>query len=266
MKTDKTEFKLCRKAMMATIVGFVVLYCLNCIVIPPIYTLAVSDIALAESILPTILSYSGTLFELIAVSLCYAAAIFVMYIASPDVSKKFYGIFAVATFGKYIAQVIYAWVENGSIPRMWGWDVVNAIFFTGLEFILFMIAYSISKKIIESSPDKKTTIKSAGDIGAEEQGDVQASIYPFKKLYDPSNCLMRSAAMCGIVTMGAKLFGAVVNDIWTMALGGLPEKWTTVVAMALTYASYVIFGVICYFVMYVALSLLFGSLKNDRPD
>ncbi len=247
MKTDKTSIQMSRRAMSVSIIAFAVLYAVDCLVIPPIYTLVVSDIALSGSILPELLIDLQILLEIIAISVCYAAMIYTVYIAGADNVKRIFAVFGIATFGKYAVNVVYSWISDGSIPRIWIWNIVDAAFFTALEFLQLLIIYAIVKRIIESFTDRQK-------ITEKDSDNSLSNPYPFSKLYDKDNCLLRSAGVCGTVVFAAKLFGRVISDIWIMLWTGLPQKLSVVISMLLTYVSFVIFGIICYFAVYLMMS------------
>ncbi len=252
MKSDKVSIKMCRKAELVSIFAFVFMYALYCFVIPEIYRRAVSDITLSRSALPILVHYMGVFAEILAISICYSAMIFSIYVSGSRRTLPFFLIFGTATLLKYLVKTVYLWFVDGGISQMIAWEIADALFFTALELLQFFIVYAL----INGQAEKYRTAKRVSEVLTEP--------YPFKRLYNGSNHILCSAAICGAVMTAAKLFGAIASDVWTMIVSGLPTMWSTVAIMLLTYASYVIFGILCYLVIYLTLGIFFRKIKGPQ--
>ncbi len=204
-------------------------YALCCFVISPMYFRVSSDISYAKTVTPALVQYFGIVTELAAISVFYGIMIYGIYRFGISNFRLGVVIFAMATAFKYGANVVVTWITyQGSIPTSWPWDLANILFYTALELIQLWIIIAISKRIISKS--------SKADEGSDALPSAKS---------DP---IVKCALVCGIITVVAKFIGRFADDAWMIILSGLPKDPMTLVFMALSYASIVVMGVICYFI------------------
>lgn len=241
------------------IIGGIVLfllYTLNCFVILPVRNMLASDVIFASNILLTnLLALLIELVEVAAISVFYATLLLVLYRFGEKRGVGMLAVFWVATVYKYAANTAVSWIEDGSIPSAWAWDIVNVVFYTALEMLQLLILFAFVKGAIVAHADardmrNRAILKSGGE--AESDG-----VYPFSRLYDKSNCLLRSASICAVVTVVAKCIGSLISDIWLIALYGFPEEPGTWLMMAVNYLTMVIMGVVVYFVTVASMNVLY---------
>ena len=226
-----------------------VLYSLNCFIILPVRNTLANDVIFASNLLiSNTLSLLSQLVEVMAISLFYAALLLLIYHYGEKRSANAFVVFTAVTVYKYLANTAVSWIYEGSIPSTWAWDVVNVLFYTALELLQLFVIFLIVKGII----CRYTEIRDIRARAAEKAvlgADVRIEeAYPFKNVYDKSNCLQRSALICAIVTVIAKGVGSLVSDVWLMLLYGLPEDPVTWIMMIISYVIKVILGAVVYFV------------------
>ncbi len=227
--------------IMALIMGGA--YTLYCFAVSPALVYIGNDIAFNGTVVPDFLYYFGRIIEISAISAAYAVLICGAFRFTKENFKFGVLVFAIATLYKYTSNMAIDWVMNGSIPMSWLWDVVNVIFYTVLELIQLLIVWAIIKHFAAK-------ITSGGST----------EWYPFSGFYEKNNPCLRAGFFCSLVMLCSKLFGRVVNDIYSMVLLGLPEKGLTWVIMAAEYLFEMIFGLLCYIVIVFTLTKLMDKL------
>ncbi len=246
MKMKENDKKVRKRLYAAAILSFAVLYSLCCFLLSPLYFGLDSNIAFSNTVLPVIVQYVGIAAELIAISVFYGIMIYGIYRFGHQGFRASIGIYAIATVGKYTANIVMTWMTyNRAIPRNWLSDIGNIVFYTALEMVQLIIIYAISRHIIANN---------------------RAEALPFGKLYDRGNPLMKSAFVCGVVTVAAKLLGKLADDALAIILSGLPKNPMTVVLMILSYLSVAVLGVICYFVTVSAVSRAYELADGNRTE
>lgn len=232
------------------------LYSLNCFVILPVRNMLASDIIFASSILLTnLISLLVELIEVAAMAVFYAALLLTLYRCGARKGAGMIGIFAAVTAYKYAANTAISWILDGSVPYLWGWDIANILFFVALEMLQLLILFALVKKVIISYTEARDLkIRAIVKTGGEAEAD---GVYPFVRLYEKTNCLLRSALICAVVTVIAKCIGSLISDIWLIVLYGLPEDHGTWILMAGNYVSMAILGAVVYFVTVAGMNTLF---------
>ena len=244
-------------AALFCIIVAAVIYSLNSFVLLPIGRVLTSNVMYADSVLPIIIGYVAELLEGVAVAFFYGLVLISIYHG-----RKKGGVFvafASLTAYKYLADTVMEWVEADKIPELWIWDIVDVIYFTGLELLLLFIVFALSKKIMQKYTDEKLL---AERIFAKTGEAIEyQGVYPFRRLYDRSNCLLKAAGACALATVVAKLFGDLASDIMYIISYGFPQEGITWIYMILNYASKLIFGAVAYLSIYLFLN---KSLKEKR--
>lgn len=244
-------------AALFCIITAAIIYSINSFVLLPLGRMLSNDVIYADSVLPMIMSYLAEFAETVAVAAFYALILSHLYHG-----RKAGGVFitfATLTVYKYLTDTAMIWVESGSVPTLWVWDIVDDVYFTGLELLLLLIVFAISKKMIE----RYTYEKLLADRVFEKTGEVveYTRVFPFNKLYDKTNCLLRAVGACAIATIVAKLVGDLGNDVMYIIAYGFPKEGITWVYMIVNYVSKVLFGAIAYITVYTVLN---DILKKDN--
>lgn len=251
-----TEKSVLKRRMLICIISLFAIYSINSLIISPLTSVISNDIVYSDTPIPTLLGYLAELLELCAIAVCYSVMITVIYDFGKKHIRPVFFIFGAATAYKYAANMLVYWGVSGSIPSLWAWDIVNVFYYTALELLQMFIVYIIVNTVIGKYVDKRTALERAiKKLGECREGAIRV-VYPFEKIYDRENCILRSIFFCALVTFIAKLCGALFSDIWLIITYGLPSESETWLIMILNYVSKIIFGAIVYFVMYVSVSKL----------
>lgn len=237
--------------IMAAIMGAA--YTLYCFVIFPVLTYIGSDIAFEGTAVPVLVEYLGKLVEALAISVAYAIILCGVFEFSSGNFKGGLLVFVLATLYKYAGNVVMDWATNGSVPASWIWDIVNVLFFTALETVQLLIVWTVIKHFAAKAREK--------DALAEG-----GAWYPFGKIYDKSNPCLRASLFCALIVFLSKIFGLLVNDIYSLIVWGLPKKAVSWVIMSAYYLGELLFGIICYVVIIFTVTKLMDRLilKNRK--
>lgn len=239
-----------KSAALLCIIIAAVIYSLNSLVLLPIGRILTSNVIYANSVLPMAIGYIAELLEGVAVALFYGLALIAIYRGKK--SGVVFIAFASLTAYKYLADMAMEWVESGKVSELWIWEIIDVIYFTALEALLLLIVFALSRKIMSGYTDQKLLAERV----FEKTGEAieYFRVYPFEKLYDKSNCLLRAVMVCALATVVAKLLGDVVSDVAYIVSYGFPKQGITWVYMILNYASKLIFGIVSYLTIYLFLN------------
>ena len=269
VKADNTANK---KWLWSSGMIFGVIYSLNCFVISPLITHLTADVVYADTAIPTLLGYLYEILELVAIAFSYSVLIMTLYRYGRKKCVGVFVLFTIATLYKYFANTLCTWLSDGGLPSLWGWDVVNVVFYTALELLQLFVIYLIVGRIITKFTDRRLAIeraiKKTLSTSETEEGSAASLTekmrdpYPFEKVFDKDNCLLRSAFICGVVTLVAKLVvGALISDIWLILLSGIPQEGETWLLMIVNYTVKIILGAVTYFIIYISMSHLSKDIK-----
>ena len=259
-KADKSVLK---KWIWLAVIVSVVLYSINGFAIAKIVEIASNNVVYAESAAPILLEFLGEIFEVCAISLCYAILLLAIYKWETQGVGKVFVMFGAVTFYKYCTTVVMGWIGNGSVPLLWLVDLVWILLYTGLELIQLMIIYKISKKIIIKFTEERNFVKRAAERMTSSNVEVPPHAYLFEKVFDKKNCLLKSAYVCALVTYIAKFAGTLISDVLVIIESGFPKESVTWLFLVIVYISQIIFGFMCYFFVYASLSSLSQKLEKN---
>ncbi|MBE6684185.1 MAG: hypothetical protein E7592_00865 [Ruminococcaceae bacterium] len=248
MKLDDNKKALRKKLYLFSTIALAAIYTLNGLVISPIYIGVINNIMYDGSALVDILFYLRRLLELAAVAAAYAVMIYGIYRFTLSGFRGGVGIFIGATLYKYATNVVVDWVNNGSIPTTWLVDILYILFYTTLELLQLSLVLAIVCALISRHEKAVEFCKKVGKT------HLIPEIFPFKKLYDKENCLLRSVLACSIVILLINLITQAINDILTI------EKILDPLLMIVAYLAEIVLAVICYFVMYVTINICADKL------
>ena len=245
------------------ILAVLALYTINAFLIGPQITTLLSNVLYANSLLPVVLNVLSECLEVCAVAICYALVLVALY--NGERAEGIFITFGLLTFYKYIAYTLYSWMTAGSSVKIKAldivWSIVDDLYFTLLEMILLVVIFVIARKIITAYNDKILIAQRVNEKAGENVEVDEA--YPFKRVYDKSNCLLRSAYICAFATFITKLIGKMLfSDLVSIIEAGLPKQWQTWLYMLLDYAKTFAFGVIVYFTIYLTLKVLLKKNKT----
>ena len=249
------------KGKLLCIAVVLAIFTVNAFLIGPQITTLLSDVLYAESLLPIALSVLYDCIEALAVAICYALVLVALY--DEERARGIFVTFGLLTAYKYIAAHLYVWMtSNGTITlRVWDiiWSLADDLWWTLLEIVLMAIVFNIMKKIMTPYHDKRLVAQRVNKK-SEEKVEIEEP-YPFKRIYDKSNCLLRSAYVCAVATLVAKLFGKVTTDVESIVTMGFPKQWQTWLYMILDYARIAILGLIVYFTIYLMMKIVLKKTK-----
>ena len=254
-----------RKLNLAGGAALFILYSLNCFLILPVRNMLASDVLFASNLVViNLLSLVGELLEVTAISVFYAVMLWVIYRYGSKSATGTITLFVVATVYKYAANTAVSWIYDGSIPTTWAWDIVDVLFYGALEFLQLLIIFAFVKGVITQYTEKRDLILRVAAKSDSDTTSVLECVYPFDCLYKRSNCLLRSAFICAVVTVISKEVGALVSDVWLIAVYGLPEDAVTWLHMLVSYVSKVLLGFVVYFVTVCAMNLLGVEKRTEK--
>lgn len=259
VKADKTVLK---KWILWSGIVFAVAYSLNCFLISPITSALTNDVVYADTAIPTLLGYLNELLELGAISFLYAVLLLTVYRYGTGKTAGVFILFAVATLYKYTANTAYTWISDWKLPSLWGWDIVNIFYYTLLELAQLLIIFFLTRRIITRYTDKRLVMERALEKTGDTFTDTAEEAYPFVRLFDMKNCLLRSAFICALVTLVAKLAGSVISDAWLMIVYGAPKESVTWLLMILNYLTRIIMGSVSYMLVLISMIALNRSRKK----
>jgi hypothetical protein len=250
MKLSDNKKELRKKLYLLLAIMLTVIYSLNELAVSPVYSAVISNIMYDGSALIDILYYLRRLLDLVAVAVAYAVMICGIYRFSLSDFKGGVGIFIGATLYKYTLSAVIGWFSNGSIPTTWLVDIFNLLLNSALEIVQLVIMLAIVSGVIARH---WRAVEHCKKISRE---DLIPEILPLKKLYSKENCLLRSALAGSLVILLKLLITQAINDVLTI------ESITDPLLMIVAYLANVVFGVICYFVIYVVINFCMGKLEN----
>ena len=230
-------------------------FTLNGALIAPIYISVSNDISFDGTFLPILLEYLIEILELAVISIAYAFIVFGVFNFGVG---KFRGgalVFVGLTLYKYTLNMLADWFMGGSVPTTWLLDAVNVVSYTVLEAIQLLVVWMIINHIA------KKRVRENGELSPALDGE-----YPFSRCFDMNNSYLRAAFLCALVIVISKIFGRAVNDIYSIATYGFPEKAATWGMMVLYYVLEAVKGVAGYFVMYLTLSSLLGKVVGENKN
>lgn len=257
VKADKYILK---KWILWSGIVFAVVYSLNCFLISPLTSALINDVVYADTAIPTVLGYLNELFELGAISFLYAVLLLTVYRYGTGKTVSVFVLFALATLFKYTGNTALTWIFDASIPTLWGWDIVNIFYYTLLELVQLLIIFLFVKGVITKYTDKRLVMKRAIEKTGKSESDKTKEAYPFTKLFDMKNCLLKSAFICALVTVVAKLWGAVISDVWLMIVYGAPNESVTWLLMIVNYLTKIIFGAVSYLFITLSMTALSANM------
>lgn len=263
MDFDNKKINSSKRITVWTSVAVFLAYAVCCFLLSPLLSVLAEDVVFADTILPMFVDVVKDAIEIAAISVCYSAIIYCIYCFGSRPAFKIAIVFFIATFFKYTVNVAVSWMLGGEMTELWAWDIVNIVFYTLLESAQLIILFFISKGIIEAHQKKITYSASSGNT-VREKADLDENILPFKRLYDRNNCLIKAALVCGIVTAAVKSVGMLLGDLWLIIAYGAPKDPMTIVKMLLNYASGIIPGVLCYFVIWIMVSMFSSKFKTNK--
>ena len=219
-----------------------------------------SNVVFEGSAITSILDYVIRLLEVFAISVAYSVIIVGIYRFGAKSFKIGAWIFVASTAFKYLANTFVLWGMSGGIPIDFLFELADVLYFTVLEGAQLLIFWLISNKILFKRKHQEELF---ARVGAKAEGGKKLPcLYPFEKIYDRENCILRSAFVGAIIVFASKALGLFLNDVWAIMLGGLPQKAVTVALMLLNYLSCIIFGAVSYFISYFCLSKLLDKSEN----
>ena len=234
MVLNDKEKRLRGRIYLVAIITFAILYSLYSLVILPRYIASLYNIAYEGTATPDLLNYLAKTVEMIALAVFYGVMCYGMYRLGNLKIRSIAWVFVLANLYKYTCNMIVTWRDSGSIPLEWAWDVFNVIYYTAMEMITFAFVWFLTKAIIERYRSRAEVL---AKVGKSER------VFPFSGIFKKGNCLMFSAFISSLFIFGLKLIFQLINDLITV------EKIVNYGLMAVSYASNILFGVICYFVM-----------------
>lgn len=247
MKPTQTDKINKKRLCIFTLLAGALLYSLYCFVIEPAYIASLYDVTYEGSVVPDVLNYLGRIVEVIAMSLCYATAAYYIYSLG---GKGFGGallIYLALGAYKYGANMLMSWVQSGETLDVWYIDLLFALINLFTETIPYLIACLIFKGIFESYRQRNAILAKAGRA---------ESVYPFTKLYDKNNPLMKAALTSALALLIPKLLGQILNDVIQIV------EITNLPLMILAYLLNIIFGVLGYITVTFAFVLYFEKIAK----
>jgi hypothetical protein len=244
-KNDKTSRK--RVFFFALLAG-AFLYSVYCFVIEPIYISSLYDVAYEGSVLPDFLYYLGRIVEIVAISVCYAAAAMSIYLTGRLTFGGTFGLYLILGGYKYVANLAVEFIGGDGDTSLLLLDAFFAILYLALEIVPFAISCAIFSWLFKSFGERQKILVKAGK---EER------VYPFKKLYDKRNPFMTAAIVTAFALFIPKLIGKIVSDaIEIVEIINLP-------LMIVSYLMIFVLGVLAYVTVIMTFTLFFEKTVRE---
>ena len=144
--------------------------------------------------------------------------------------------------------MLVSWLFGGEGLELWYIDLIFALVYLAMEAIPYLIACLIFKSIFESYRKRRAVLLKAGQ---------EESIYPFRKIYDKNNPLMKSALVSALALFIPKLLGQALNDAIQIV------EITAPLLMVLAYFLNIVFGVLAYTTVCLSFVLFFEKIVRE---
>ncbi len=221
-----------------------VMYIILQLILTPIYTVVLSDITLAMSILPTVIHTLLSLLEIFTFALCYSLVIYTMLVRGAKTAVALCGIYVAASVIRRMGALSVSFFMYGIIDKR---DIINVLIPVIIEtaqiFSVLLISYLVLK-------NKKTASRS-GSLNVE-----------FTKIFSKENPLMSSALASGILLSVVNIAMRIYSDIGYGAPVGTAEVLVMVAYYTWDICTCVLFYAAAWFIISKLLSV-FGS-KNQE--
>lgn len=251
MNNEKNSVK---KLNILLAVGMSVLYTLYCFVLVPLYRMLESDIRFSDTVLPIVAEVLFVIVELLAISVGYAVSIYIIYRFGKSERHLPALLFCGATLYKLAVNLLMSWMDEGFMIDSVTNDVWAALI---IPLVLELVQYFIVIRLAMSALGDRV-----GTAYMQGKGDSDEGVFPFGKMLDIDNPMIRTAFYAAIVVFASKLLSRMVYDIVLTVAYGLPSAGE-IPLMIIYYISDVFPGVICYLAMLFIFMTLFSRRKND---
>lgn len=247
MKLSEKELRLRKRLYLTLLLSGLVLFALYSLVFIPVHSIVVNDIAFDGTPLPEIIDFGGRMVEIIGISVCCALVSYGIFRLGGKNFALGGLIYSALVLYKYALSILWAWLDSGSIPLEWAFDMGYIVLMTLAEIAPFAIVWFVICSVMKSYRERERILRGAG----RDEG-----VLPFKALFHKENPLQVSALVCSLTVLVTRLGGKVINDVQTIV------EITSLPIMILDYLSYCIFAVLCYAVMLLAFSLVGNKLDK----
>ena len=205
------------------------------------------------TLIPQLVQFMGKVFEVCGIAVIYAVATYSLYRFGTRAYARAYVICGVSAFIKcFFAQTVY-WILSGGIPAFnngfleeFLWLIVLPAALEVMQFTVFLL---IAKSAIIKFRKGYEIGKHANESRGIEYPDMDSWVFPFDKLFNLKNPLLRGCFVGGLVIMVSKVLLSVLEEV-DMALNGLAIKTVgDALGTVARFASDIACGVLAYTVM-----------------
>ena len=222
-----------------------VMYTLIQFILTPVYTVALSDVTLKFSVLPTLVYFLIYLSEILTFALCYSLVIYTALKLSTKTALGAVGVYVAASVLRRIGALGVSLIMYGYVDKT---DLVNVVVPIVIETVqisvILILSHSLATKFI-----KKHKVDLSAD-NLESINDIR-----FTKIYSRSNPLMTGALAGGVMLSAVNVVMRIINDISY----GAPMSAAEVLVMIAYYLSDLLVCAVFYAMSWVILSKMLKS-------
>ncbi len=264
MKNTKTNknIKTAYRILLVAICVFYVLY----LVTIPIFSVVSSDVKYMDTVLPNLVNFLGKVFEVCGISLIYAITVFLIYKNGSAAYGEVFILCSVSALIKCaVVQIIY-WVVNGGIPAFNNGLIEDSLWTIILPSVLEVIQFTVFFFIARTGVIKYREAYFEAKLSAGKNGypDMDHWVYPFKKLIDIKNPLLRGCLVGGGVILVSKILLSLRAELDMLINGLFIKTLPDVIDTVATYASDIACGVLAYTVMVFAIIKAFELTDKNK--
>ena len=225
-----------------------VTYTLIQFILTPIYTVALSDVTLKFTVLPTLIHTLLSLLEILAFALCYSLVIYTTVTRGTKTALGVVEIYVAAAILRRIGALAISLAMYGFVDKR---DFINVLIPVVIEtaqiFIILLASHILSNKFMKNNKVTRNT----DDL--EEISDIR-----FTKVYSSKNPLMASALVGGIMLASVNVIMRIASDISY----GAPQGIAEVLVMIAYYLSDLLVCVVFYAISWIVLSKMLIRYKQ----
>jgi len=222
-----------RKLNIGLALGMLILYSLYCFVLVPLGISVSNNVMYSDTVLPNVIEIVYDIVEIMAMSLGYAVTAYSIYSFTTVRSWPSMIIFCGLTVFKYVSNLAMDWIGGSYVPNNVLHDVAVITAPLLLEILQYFVVVWIASRVISNFH------RGRGKGKAQYE-----NIYPFKRMLDMSNPMMKISFYVAVVIAVTSVLQSIPYYVELFSITGF------ILSMILSQlVASVIHAVICYFVM-----------------
>jgi hypothetical protein len=258
-----------KKAYKFSVIAICIFYALYFVSVPIQLSMSV-DYQFKNTLAPQLVKFIGKVLEVCGIAVIYAITSYSVYRFSTRAYAKAFRLCAASAFIKCgFAQTVY-WIMSGGIPAVNNGFLEEFIWLillpTVLEIIQFTIFLLIARRAIIRYNGAYDIAYGAANAKGIAYREKDSAVYPFVKLTDFKNPLLKACLTGGMVITVSKVLLSILEEI-DMAINGLPIKTLgDALGSVARFASDIACGVLAFTVMVFTLIKAFELWGKNKKQ